>query len=342
MRCPGPDEPDMTGADRANQSFKEIEMIRSNRWIDQTGRLILPPRRFPMTLEQLRIFIAVAEREHVTRAAAAMGITQSAASGAIAALEARHGVPLFHRVGRGIQLTQAGHGFLAEARAVLARAAQAEAVLADHAGLARGTLALVASQTIAGYWLPPRLAAFHARHPRITVDLAIANTQGAAMQVLAGGAELGFVEGAIDDPALAHWPVATDPMVLVTRQPPADAVQGPIDEAWLRAAPWVLREKGSGTRSSFEAMLRDRGFDPAALPVAMTLPSNEAIMTAVAAGAGVAVLPRLVVAGALRAGELAELPFALPPRAFYALRHKERYRTRAADAFTALLKEMVP
>src|SRR5579872_3720550 len=118
-----------------------------------------------MTLDQLRVFVAVAERQHVTRAAEALNLAQSAASAAIATLEARHGVPLFHRVGRGIELTEAGRMFLVEARAVLGRAAHAELALAEYGGMQRGTLRLVASQTIASYWLPSRLAAFHARHP---------------------------------------------------------------------------------------------------------------------------------------------------------------------------------
>jgi len=113
-----------------------------------------------MTLEQLRIFVAVAEREHVTRAAEALHVTQSAASAAIAALEGRHNVPLFHRVGRRIELTDAGRMFLAEARAVLAKAASAELALGEYGGLKRGNLRLVASQTITAYWLPERLAAF--------------------------------------------------------------------------------------------------------------------------------------------------------------------------------------
>ncbi|WP_420138251.1 LysR substrate-binding domain-containing protein [Sphingomonas sp.] len=287
-----------------------------------------------MTLEQLKIFVAVAEREHVTRAAEALNVTQSAASGAIAALEARYAVPLFHRVGRGIQLTEAGRAFLDEARAVIGRAAHAETMLADFAGLKRGTLRIVASQTIASYWLPPKLATFHERHPQIAVELAIDNSEGAAAQVLHGIADLGFVEGTIDEPALAHWVVGYDTMVLVGREP-VDAV----DAAWLRRARWIVREQGSGTRSSFEAVLHARDFDPALLSVAMTLPSNEAVRTAVEAGAGVAVLSRLVVERALAAGDLAELPMDLPDRPFHALRHKERYRTRAADAFTDLIKE---
>jgi len=76
-----------------------------------------------MTLEQLRIFVAVADSLHVTRAAQSLNITQSAASASIAALETRHGMRLFHRIGRRIELTEAGRSFLPEAKAVLARAA---------------------------------------------------------------------------------------------------------------------------------------------------------------------------------------------------------------------------
>ena len=75
-----------------------------------------------MTLEQLNIFVAVAEREHLTRAATALRLTPSAVSSAIKALENYYGVPLFNRVGRHIELTEAGRLFLAEAKATLARA----------------------------------------------------------------------------------------------------------------------------------------------------------------------------------------------------------------------------
>lgn len=288
-----------------------------------------------MTLEQLRIFVGVAEREHMTRAAEALNVTQSAASAAIAALEARHDVPLFHRVGRGIELTEAGRMFLDEARAVLGRAASAALALSEFGGLKRGTLRIVASQTIASYWLPARLAEFHRRHPLIGIELAIDNTDGAAAQVLNGRAELGFVEGSVDEPALAHWKVGEDRMVLVGAQPVGD-----VDETWVREANWIVREQGSGTRSTFEEVLRHRGVDPIDLRIGMTLPSNEAVRSAVEAGAGVAVLSELVVRRALAAGHLHDLGLGLPARPFESLRHKERYRTRAADALTDLVKEL--
>src|ERR1700676_3017483 len=139
-----------------------------------------------MTLEQLRVFVAVAERQHVTRAAEALNLAQSAVSSAIAGLEARHEVKLFNRVGRGIELTEAGTLFLTEARAVLARAEAAELVLSELGGLKRGTLAVQASQTIASYWLPRHLVAFRRAYPGIDIRLGVGNTAQVAAAVHEG------------------------------------------------------------------------------------------------------------------------------------------------------------
>ena len=286
-----------------------------------------------MTLEQLRIFVGVAEREHVTAAARALNVTQSAASAAIAMLEERHAIKLFHRVGRGITLTEAGQAFLGEARGVLARAAAAEQVLAEFGGLVRGSLRVVASQTIAAYWLPAILAQFQGRYPRLAIDLAIGNTEQAATRVRDGAADLGIVEGEVDDPALAHWRLGEDRLVLVASKPPTTA----IDAKWLHGARWVMREPGSGTRSTLNSAMRHVGVDPDALDVALVLPSNESVRTAVESGAGVTALSALVVAPALAAGRLHALPLDLGVRPFYGLRHKERYRTKAADALLELI-----
>lgn len=286
-----------------------------------------------MTLEQLRIFVGVAEREHMTRAAEDLNVTQSAASAAIAALEARHGIALFDRVGRGIALTEAGRMFLEEARAVLGQAASAELALADFGQLRRGTLRIVASQTIAGYWLPTHLAAFRARYPGVTLEVSVDNSEGAAARVRSGDEALGFVEAEIDDPGLDRLAVAEDRLVLVSAAPFER-----VDAEWLAAAPWIVREPGSGTRSSAETALAALGVDPSTRTIAMTLPSNEAVRTAVEAGAGVAVLSALVVRHALGTGALHAAPLDLPPRNFFALHHKERRRHKAVEALLELMK----
>lgn len=271
----------------------------------------------------------------MTAAARAINVTQSAASAAIAALETRHAVKLFHRVGRRIVLTDAGRVFLEEARAVLARSKAAEIALDDLSGLKRGGLRIIASQTIAAYWLPHILASYRARYPYLTVDLAIGNTGQAAAQVKDGGAELAIVEGQIDDPVLDQWPIGKDRLLVVQAEPQFSQP----DVKMLASARWVMREPGSGTRSTFDQAMRRIGIDPQKLDVAMVLPSNESVRTAVEAGAGVAALSALVVAPALAADTIHSLQFDLGVRSFYGLCHKERYRTHAVDALLDLIAE---
>src|SRR3546814_18245807 len=100
-----------------------------------------------MTFEQLAIFVAVAEREHLTQAAEAIHLTPSAVSAAIKNLETYHGVELFHRVGRRIELTETGRIFLVEAKSMLARVRAAALMLSELSGLQRGNHGLPAIQT---------------------------------------------------------------------------------------------------------------------------------------------------------------------------------------------------
>ena len=291
-----------------------------------------------MTFEQLRIFVAVAERQHVTRAAEALHMAQSAASAAVAALEARYGVRLFERVGRGIELTEAGQIFLDEARAVLARAEAAELTLAELGGLARGTLSVMASQTIASYWLPRHLVAFRRAHPGVVLRLSIGNTAQVAAAVKEGAVELGFVEGAVEDPQLRSEDVATDQLVVVVAPEHPWAREAPATASELAAgADWVLREPGSGTRSVFEEALREGGADVSQLRVVLELPSNEAVRAAVEAGMGATATSASVAAGGIEAGLLHHVPFLLPRRAFSVLRHVERRGSRAAFALRELV-----
>ena len=290
-----------------------------------------------MTLEQLRIFIAVAEREHLTQAADALALTPSAVSAALRTLEQRYDTPLFNRVGRRIELNEAGRLFLTQARATLAAARNAESMLAELAGLQRGTLSLHASQTIASYWLPPLLLQFRQRYPLIDLLLTIGNTSSVAQAVHQGAADLGFIEGDIDDTDLSITTVAEDRIVLVAGpgHPWADSRKVGMQE--LLAAQWIVREQGSGTRSAFESGLAALGVDPGQLKIALTLPSNEAVRAAVMAGRYVTVVSELVVASQVQAGLLSKVNFDLPPRPFYMLHHEQR-NSRAAQAFRQLLQ----
>jgi len=284
-----------------------------------------------MTFEQLRIFIAVAEREHLTRAAEAIGLKASAVSSAIKNLEAFYNVELFHRVGRNIELTESGRVFLGEAKATLARVRNAELILSEMGGLTRGEITVCASQTIASYWLPPILMQFKKLYPGVTVRLDIGNTKTVTQAVLDGLAEVGFIEGRIDEPALMVQPVVSDKLLVVTgsAHPFADGrYLTALD--MLYGTSWVLREQGSGTRSAFEAAVRQMGVDPGELSVMLELPSNEAVVMAARSGGAATAVSASVASLFLRQGLLVRAGIDLPARNFALLRHKERHTSRAA------------
>lgn len=292
-----------------------------------------------MTLEQLRIFVAVADRRHVTRAATDLGITQSAASAAIAALEARYGAKLFDRVGRGIDLTETGRLFLPEARAVLDRVAAARAVLEDRSSEATGTVSVAASQTIASYWLPKRLSAFHAAHPGVRLDVIVGNTREVEAAVVEGSVNLGLVEGPTQHPALLRRRIGQDRLMLVVaaEQPPLPEIEpGRLD---LRAISWVIREEGSGTRVVLEDLAQREGLTLDDLKIFLVLPANEAVREVVEAGGVATVISEHVVASAVAAGKLRAVPIDLPPRDFTLVRHRDRHPSLAQLVLSRHLTE---
>lgn len=290
-----------------------------------------------MTLEQLRIFVAVAQRSHLTRAAEALSLTPSALSSAVRALEDRYGVRLFDRIGRNIVLTGPGRSFLAFAQATLHSAGVAEQALHELAGTERGLIRVGASQTIASYWLPGRLMRFRARHPGLEIDLAVGNTRTVARAVGEGGADIGLVEGEVDARALEASPVGADRLIVVVAPHHPWAGGQALEMAALAESAWVSREPGSGTRAVFEETLRHRGVAPQTLRTVLSLPSNEAVLNAVEGSDCAAALSELAAAPALQTGRLVRAGVSLPPRAFHLLAHRERYRTRATQALVDFL-----
>jgi DNA-binding transcriptional LysR family regulator len=290
-----------------------------------------------MTLEQLKVFVAVAEREHITQAARELNLAQSAASNTVSALEEEFHVKLFDRVGRRIELTAAGRLLLDEARGILARAAMARHKMSELSGLVRGTLHVHASQTIASYWLPPRLMKYRERYPLVEVQMAISNSDAVVRALLEGTTELGFIERTIENPAIVTQQVARDQLVLVVSADHPWAERRDITAADFGDTHWVIRETGSGTRAQFEAALEANGLHLRDLTVALELGSNEAVRAAVESGSAAAIISASAAAPGIEAGLLALVPFPLPERSFLVARHKDRSLGRSAEAMLKLL-----
>ena len=294
-----------------------------------------------MTLDQLKIFIAVAEREHITRAASALGLAPPSVSAAVASLEREFGTKLFHRVGRGILVTEGGKLLLDEARALINRADAVKLAMREFTGLSRGRLQIKASQTIASHFLPPRLVDFHQTYPGVALVVAVGNSTEVVNAIISGAVELGFVEDPeeeLQDPRLAIEPIAHDDLAMVVGANHPWARKEKLKADDLEAGNWVAREDGSGTRAAFVKALDELGVPYSNLNIAIELPSNEAVLAAVLAGAGAAVLSVRVCADAVQAGTLTRLPVSLSPRAFFAVQHADRYRSRAVSALLEILR----
>jgi len=250
---------------------------------------------------QIEVYVETTRRGTLTRAAEALGISQSAASLSLADLERNLGGPLFLRVGRRLVPNARGRNLLSHAEAIL-RAMEDFATRAGERGEPEGVLLLGCSTTVASYALPRRIKALHDRYPRLDVRLWVGNTEDVARRVRTGDADVGVVEGEVDDPGLREEPWMLDELAVVV-SPLHPAAEEPPLEALLRET-WVLRERGSGTRSTLEAALRREGLR---LTRILEIGHTEAIKGVVGAGLGVGCLSLLAVEREIREGLLVRL-----------------------------------
>lgn len=245
------------------------------------------------------VLLSVAGLGSMGRAAAAHGVTQAAVSSRLRALEGALGVTLLERSPRGTRLTPTGALVADWARAAVEAAEALDAGVTSLRAEQSARLRVAASLTVAEYLLPRWLVALRAEHPETAVSLSSRNSTEVVADVLAGTAELGFVEGPSMPDDLDAQVVAHDRLTLVVApdHPWATRRRG-VDVARLAVTPLVAREHGSGTRAYLE-----RAVGELAEP-ALQLASTTAIKGAVAAGVGPAVLSSLAVAGELAAGTL--------------------------------------
>lgn len=283
-----------------------------------------------ITLRQLEVFLALAEHEHVGRAAEAIHLSTSATSAALAALEGALGHALFDRAGRGLRLNADGRRLRGPARATLERARETEALLGDDRG---GRLIVGASTTIANHLLAPALVAFARERAAADLRLVVGNTREVRDRLLDFALDLAYVEGPVVHPDLVATPWREDQLVVVA--PPGHPLVGAgrlgadaLDEAW------VLREEGSGTRDVF---VRALGDDAARLVCVLEVGSSAAVAEAVEAGGGLGCLSRLVVCRALDAGRLVALesPWDLR-RTLWRLAHRHATTSRLIEAFAEM------
>lgn len=257
-------------------------------------------------LDSLELLLQVASTGSLGRAGAAHGISQPAVTARIRGMEGLVGLPLVARSARGSTLTPAGALIADWAREVLQAAAVLEAGIRSLRSDRDGRVRIAASMTVAEYLLPRWLVRLASERPETAVSLEAMNSTDVGRAVMEAAAELGFVEGPQIPTGLEARVVANDRLVVVVPQRHPWALRRRAIEAEeLIGTRLVHRERTSGTRAALEAALAHLG--PMAAPL-LELSTTSAVRSAVAAGAGPAVLSDLAVGDDISIGRLVEVP----------------------------------
>ncbi|WP_431474979.1 LysR family transcriptional regulator [Marinobacter sp. KM021] len=289
------------------------------------------------SFRQLEVFLAAAHFQNITRAAESLAMSQSAASSALKELESQFDIQLFDRVGKRLQLNELGRLYRPKAEALLAQARELEQAFSKHSEV--GALKVGATLTIGNYLAVGVMAEYMSspNHPKVSLE--VANTSTIARRVRDFELDIGLIEGELQASELEVIPWREDRLVAFCSPDHPLAGKGELTNDDLRAATWILREQGSGTRQSFERGMH--GLLPD-LNVLLELEHTEAIKRAVEANLGIGCLSEVVLADAFKRGSL--VPLAIPHRQFdrhfYFILHKQKYRSAGIARWMTLCEEL--
>lgn len=292
-----------------------------------------------MNLQNLRVFLKVAEHEHITRASEELSLSQPAVTKTIQSLEHEVGLELIERQGRRIALTHAGRLLQNYARQIFTLDREMEEALAALHDVEGGEVTLAANTTTGVYLLPPIVARFRARYPRVTLHISILNSHESVEQTLNWHLDISLVEGdpSTLPPELKVEVFSYDELVLVVA--PSHRWNGlpMLMPQALSNNELLMREQGSGIREVIEHALSGRGVR--ILPL-MTLTDNEAIKQMVMNGVGAAIVSKLAVQRELASGDLVSILISkldLRPQ-LSLIQRADKQLSRAAQAFCTFLR----
>ena len=238
------------------------------------------------TLHQLKVFETVARHASFTRAAEELFITQPTVSSQVKQLTKAIGLPLFEQIGKSLYLTDAGRELLVTCQDIFERLDNFEMKIADLKGTKQGQLRL-AVITTAKYFIPRLLGSFCQHYPGVDVALQVINHQEIQRRMLENEDDLYILSHPPEEIDLRSQPFLDNPLVVVAKRNHPLAGQKNISLQSLNNEPFIMREKGSGTRKAVLSLFAKHKIF---VKVKLELGSNEAIKQAIAGGLGISVL----------------------------------------------------
>ncbi len=291
-------------------------------------------------MRQIQVFLAVSELLNFSRAAEKINLTQPTVSAHLKTLERYLKTQLIERGGKEVRLTPAGELFHPFARRIFALQKRARRELSLYAGAERGSLEIGGSNTPGQYIMPQTIGLFTARHKQVKITLKIGDSNTIITQVADGKLELGLVGTPAPENDFISKRCLGDELVLVASPKTAEKFSNPIDLNELKKLPFIIREKGSGTRQTMQSALQKRGLERLdQLNLIAEMGSAEAIRQALKSDLGVAIVSSLSVAEDLDTGKLVKITLPNEPisRHFYLIYNRDRRLSPLAEALSQFI-----
>ncbi len=295
-----------------------------------------------MEIRQLETFVAIARLQSFTKAAEELHLTQPAVTRQIAGLEGELHTRLLERLGRKVELTQAGEALLGYASEILRLTDEAVRSVSERTLGTAGRLSVGANNTTATYILPSILQRFRMRYPGVELSVHTGVSSHVVEMVAANTVDLGIVAYFAPRQGITEMPLAdyATGVVVPPHHPLAEA-GCPVTAEQLHGQSLILMEQGTNLRSYVDSLLSAAGV---AEQAALELDNVEAIKKMIEAGLGISLLPFISVEAEVAAGILCALPLANIPgaqRRLSAIYRRDKYLSAALKAFLQLLQQEV-
>ncbi len=294
-----------------------------------------------LSFHQLHIFHTVAEKGSFSAAAQALHMTQPAVTMQIQALEEYFGSKLFHRSTKRIELSEAGKALLPYAKRSIELVRETDVAMSKFTHMLQGRLQLGSSLTVGEYILPRLLGPFNQLYPNIAIQLKIVNSSLIVEELIKHQLTFGLIEVLVVHPDIHTEAVLRDELKLIVPHGHPLLDLGTVTMAEAMKYPFILRERGSGTRQVMEEALVNAGIDPLGMRIGMELGSTGAVKSAVEAGLGITFLSQSSVKHELALGVLCVVPLEniRIERNFYAVYLKSDILPISAVTFLTFLRE---
>ncbi|MCI1966830.1 MAG: LysR family transcriptional regulator [Oscillospiraceae bacterium] len=289
-----------------------------------------------MTIRLLKIFIKVAETQNMTTAASQLYLAQSTVSQAIRELEEHYGAALFSRLSKRLYITEAGKHLLYYAKSVVSKFDQLEYSMRKDCQVEH--LRLGTTITVASSLLPSILNQLKIHRPHTEWFSLTANTAKIEQKILKNELDVGIVEGEIKSPDLIRLPLVHDRLVLACAAGHPLAAKHEIGAADLEKYPFVMREKGSGTRELFLNTLKQKGIS---IQIKVEAPFPEAMRNAILYNDCLAAISIRLLENEIKAGTVKIFlnRSGAWDRTFKLVYHKDAFLTESISFLTDLLKK---